>query len=254
MDSIVKEMQQWPSFTSQDYKQMAVGATHGVGDFALSTASAFSHIGYGLSVPVRAASWAAGRGSFSQDWAAFQRSDQAFYQAGHHWMQSLLPGDRNHEMYQFSRCLVGGGLEMGSLVAGGYGVVKGAAKLGVMGLSKLAKMPRQGASTAFSGGIKLNRFDQAARNLSEVGQNNIRTLRGWAKSKDWVRAPNFHGGPEKWGTFQNGKFEWRLVIKPEASTRPGLHQGSNIPRFDARLLTDTTGQSYINPFTGEVGN
>ena len=54
--------------------------------------------------------------------------------------------------------------------------------------------------------------------------------------------------------YRYGKFEWRLVIKPEASTRPGLQTGSNIPRFDARLLTDKAGQSYINPFAGEIGN
>ena len=74
--------------------------------------------------------------------------------------------------------------------------------------------------------FELNRFHQAARNLSEIGQNNIRILRGWAKSKGWTKAPNF-GEPEKWGTLQNGKFRWNLSIKSEASFRPNLHVDSN---------------------------
>lgn len=109
-------------------------------------------------------------------------------------------------------------------------------------------------SETASSSLKLNRFHQAAYNLSETGQNNIRILRGWARSKGWERLPNFQGGPEKWGTYQNGNFEWRLVIKPEPSSRSGLHPGSNIPRFDARFLPDPEGQSYINPFVGKPGN
>lgn len=46
-------------------------------------------------------------------------------------------------------------------------------------------------------------------------------------------------------------FRWHLIIKPEASLRPGLEKGSNIPRFAARLNTD--GDKYINSFTGEIG-
>ncbi len=69
--------------------------------------------------------------------------------------------------------------------------------------------------------FELNRFHQAARNLSEEGQNNIRILRGWAKSKGWVKAPN-SGGPEKWGVVKNGEFEWNLLIKPESSMRPNF--------------------------------
>lgn len=94
--------------------------------------------------------------------------------------------------------------------------------------------------------IELNRFHQAANNLSKVGQNNIRTLRGWAKSKGWERFPN-NGGPEKWGNKHND--QWNLIIKPEASCRSGLQSSSNMPRFDARL---EQGQ-YINPFTGQIG-
>ena len=96
-----------------------------------------------------------------------------------------------------------------------------------------------------------NRFDIAAKNLSEVGKNNIRILRGWARSKGWAQEKNCAGKPERWGLYQGDRFEWRLRIKPEPSARPGLDQGSNLPRFDARLQSG--GQDYINPFNGQVG-
>ncbi len=99
--------------------------------------------------------------------------------------------------------------------------------------------------------FQFNRFHQAAYNLSEVGQNNIRILRGWAKSKGWEKLPNSYGGPEKWGVYHDGLPEWRLIIKPEPSLRPGLQAGSNQPRFDARL--NVGGSYYVNPFTNEVG-
>ncbi len=117
-----------------------------------------------------------------------------------------------------------------------------------------ANMESFNLSSNLNPSIELSRFDRAAYNLSEIGQNNIRILRGWAKSKGWEKHLNSHGGPEKWGIYQNSEFQWRLTIKPEASTRPGLHSGSNVPRFDARILSDRMGQSYINPFTGEIGN
>ncbi|NNM43552.1 MAG: hypothetical protein HKM07_04350 [Chlamydiae bacterium] len=104
-----------------------------------------------------------------------------------------------------------------------------------------------GSSVLNPKNVQLNRFHQAASNLSEAGKNNIRILRSWAESRGWEKLPNPNGGPEKWGTYKNGKFEWNLRIKPEASFRPGLEAGSNIPRFDARL--DANGNSYINPFT-----
>src|SRR5262249_5842998 len=50
--------------------------------------------------------------------------------------------------------------------------------------------------------FQLNRFHSSAQQLSEVGQHNIRTLRGWARSKGWERYQN-NGGPEKWGVFNN---------------------------------------------------
>jgi len=96
---------------------------------------------------------------------------------------------------------------------------------------------------------ELNRFHSAARNLSEVGQNNIRILRGWAKSKGWKKLPNPNGGPESWGIYDRSdkSFQWLLKLKPEVSLRQGLDGGSMIPRASVRL----NGNEYINPFTGE---
>lgn len=102
-----------------------------------------------------------------------------------------------------------------------------------------------------SNDFSLNRFNQAAQNLSEVGQNNIRVLRSWAESKGWEKAADLTG-PETWGQTINGKFVWNLKIKAEGSFRPNLEAGSNIPRFDARH--DQKGQRYVNPFTGEIGD
>jgi hypothetical protein len=90
-------------------------------------------------------------------------------------------------------------------------------------------------------------FHEAASTLSETGQQNIRTLRGWAESKGWSRKPG--NGPERWGIPGENGFEWRLKIKPVVGARSGLEAGSQKPRFDARLDE----KSYINPFTGETG-
>ncbi len=99
--------------------------------------------------------------------------------------------------------------------------------------------------------FKLNSFDQNMLNSSEAMQNNARILRGWAKSKGFEKLPNPNGKPEVWGEYVNAKFEWRLKIKSEGSFRPNLQAGSNVPRFDARLLSEDG--YYINPFTGQVG-
>lgn len=64
----------------------------------------------------------------------------------------------------------------------------------------------------------------------------------------WVRQAG--DGPEVWGVRDaDGSFSWRLKLKPEASTRPGLEAGSKVPRFDARIGPG----EYVNPFTGELG-
>lgn len=161
---------------------------------------------------------------------------------------SIDPSDAVYQSFRYKTAFI---LEIGSLVYGGCGVVKG-----VVEFNRLAKMPMQIAKLSSKGahgveGVLNVRFHQAAYNLSEVGQNNIRVLRGWAKSKGWEKLPNTQGAPETWGNFNQSKnkFYWRLKIKPEASFREGLQMDSNIPRASIRLEEGV----YINPFTGEVG-
>lgn len=72
------------------------------------------------------------------------------------------------------------------------------------------------------------------------------------KSKGWKKVPNAQDAPEKWGVYNNDKFEWRLMIKSEASRNEGLANNSYLPRFDARL--DKSGDRYINPFSGKTGD
>ncbi len=130
------------------------------------------------------------------------------------------------------------------LVSGGWGLAKlgwSVGKFAIRGVyTALPKLP-----------VTLNHFHLNASQLSPTAQNNIRILRGWAKSKGWEKLPNPQGAPEKWGVYQDGVFEWHLSIKSECSLRPGLKDGSHVPRFDARL--DTTGEQYINPFSGNTG-
>ncbi len=78
-------------------------------------------------------------------------------------------------------------------------------------------------------------FEALVQQLSKVGQQNVRTLQNWAKSKGFVKGPNT-GGPQVWGVYDDaGNFSWRLKIKAEGSMRSGLEAGSQVPRFDARL-------------------
>jgi len=107
----------------------------------------------------------------------------------------------------------------------------------------------EGAGSVNRGAFKLNRFNQTAQNLPKTSQQNIRTLRGWAKSRGYEKLPNPEGGPEKWGIFNKGEFRTHLIIKPEASLRPGLDPRSGIPRFDAKIADGI----FINPFSGRTG-
>jgi len=96
---------------------------------------------------------------------------------------------------------------------------------------------------------KPNRFDEAFRKLSPKGKENVGKLRKWAKDNNYVKKKN-SGGPEIWGVYdKNGKFSWRLRIKPEPSTREGLSAGSQKPRFDAKISDGR----YHNPLTGKTG-
>jgi len=73
-----------------------------------------------------------------------------------------------------------------------------ASRLGVRVGSRLTeKLILQGSKGVVAkSNIAINRFHVAAKELSKTGQNNIRTLRGWAKSKGWVKQANPRGGPE----------------------------------------------------------
>lgn len=47
-------------------------------------------------------------------------------------------------------------------------------------------------------------------NLPKAGQQNVRILRKWAKSKGFVKGPNT-GGPQVCGVYDDaGNFSWRL--------------------------------------------
>ncbi len=166
------------------------------------------------------------------------------------YVQGLLCVDRNNAVYQSSRQYTATGLTVASAAYGAYGLAR--AGVGVLRASQVGVGLQMATSNqVLNTGTNLNRFHQSAKGLSETGQNNIRILRGWAKSKGWAKESNPLGKPERWGIYEGDKFSWKLRIKPEPSSRLGLDPGSNIPRFDARL--ETGKQNYINPFSGQVG-
>ncbi len=103
-----------------------IGAAHGVGEFAMNSATFTATVGWGLSVPFRAPFWMSGRSSFSQSWQSLQQSNAAFREFGEHWMHRALPGDLNSTYYHTARGGVCGGLELGTLAVGGYSIAKGA--------------------------------------------------------------------------------------------------------------------------------
>ena len=98
-------------------------------------------------------------------------------------------------------------------------LAKGSVKLG---MSKASSLLAGKSASEIVKSAGLNRFNQAALNATEQAQNNIRVLRNWAKSKGWRKTNNIDGGPEVWGKYVEGKFEWNLKIKPEGSLREGL--------------------------------
>jgi len=84
--------------------------------------------------------------------------------------------------------------------------------------------------------------------LSQEGKNNIRALRGWAKSKGWEKLPNPRGRPEQWvSKTADGQQFNNLVIKPSGSFQGDLVLGSGIPRFSCRIGKG----NHFNPFTAE---
>ena len=157
-------------FKSSPIKNAIKGAAHGVADFLLGSAhdlqTMMFHVGSGemeLALEERVLMI-----------EAVERSQLSQMKATESWMMDLLSVDPSDTVYRSFRSTTTLGLEVGSLVAGGYGAVKG-----VIGLRKLVKLPGQVVriSEALSSGAKLNRFHQAARNLSETGQNNRALLR-----------------------------------------------------------------------------
>ncbi len=227
-------------------KHRLTGSLHGMADFSLNTYHGLEQLALIATNPAILSRWDEVRATQDRR-SAFL--DNAIYNA--------FDVDGANTDYQTYRHRTGMAMEVGSLAIGGVALAKGAMKLGIKGVN--AYRGFRAARTSLSPkllsnystkGIQLNRFHQAARNLSLEGKNNIRILRGWAKSKGWEKFPNSNGGPEKWGVFKNGEFQWNLKIKPISSYRGGLHRGSGMPRFDARLDEGI----YINPFTSEIGS
>lgn len=127
-----------------------------------------------------------------------------------------------------------------------------------LGIFALSTVATKGRTTRSIGDIELNAFHTGALNLSEEGQQNIRILRNWAKSRGWVKFPEYKGYTEEWGIYnKKNQFEWRLAIKTQPGISPGLEMGSKLPRFDARIQKISIGNQdrslYINPFTNEIG-
>jgi len=209
------------------------------GDLAAPHGSYFAH-----SSPAYMDSW---RQSFQQTSAL-----------GHGFMQNLFSVDPSHSVSQMTSGAIEAGLAaygVAALAKTGIGAMRNGMGYAANRCATRSLVSNSAASEsllAIKEPFKLNRFHAAARSLSEVGQNNIRSLRGWAKSKGWEKMPNPQGAPEKWGVYQNEKFEWRLRIKPEPGLRTELHEGSKTPRFDARV--GIGGNQYVNPFTGEIGS
>ncbi len=166
---------------SEDFKQTGIGAAHGLGHFALNTATAISTIGWGLTTPVRSMNWITGKSSFSQDWNSFQQSNRAFHDFGDRWMHRALPGNTSHDNFRTMRSGVNDGLEISSIFTGA-GLAKGAISVTQKGFSLAKQFPgmqkvaRPSASmtnitsrTAFSSGAEnVNAGISLSKKLSQL--------------------------------------------------------------------------------------
>ncbi len=220
-------------------KNYSIGTLEGMGHCGIALAGGVADLGQLFSAPFYflTGQW----DTWGNHWDMLQNSHAYLHSSWQQQMQNLLPVNQRlsyyHHIANTSQSVFNGGL------------------LGITAVPSLALRSMQSAVTLGSKtavqATQLNRFHQAASGLSETGQNNIRILRGWAKSKGWEKLPNSSGAPETWGNFNQAKnkFDWHLKIKPEASFREGLQADSNIPRASARLEEGI----YTNPFTGEVG-
>ena len=128
-------------FKSSPIKNAIKGATHGVTDFLLGSAhdlqTMMFYVGSGemeLALEERVLMI-----------EAVERSQLGQMKATESWMMDILSVDPSDTVYQSFPSSTALGLEVGSLVAGGYGVVKG-----VMAFNRLAKMPVQASRVAIS--------------------------------------------------------------------------------------------------------
>jgi hypothetical protein len=150
-------------------------------------------------------------------------------------LMNMMSIDESDAVYQSCRSMTTTGLAVGSLIAGGYGAVKG-----VIGFNKLARMPIQMAKLSpqighrAEGVLKVGKFtysNTAARHFTESvkhGPNAGRLSRPYMNSPLTINEimaagkpiPDPRGMPGglRWdvsGTFRGSEGIWELVVNPE---------------------------------------
>ena len=113
---------------------------------------------------------------------AIEQSQARQMEAVGNWMMDMLSIDESDDIYQSFRSNTTFGLEVGSLVAGGYGAIKG-----VVALNRLAKMPTLITKTAKAiSHVPSNPLKEAkyTKKVLRQMENNLKT-----------GTPDFHGFP-----------------------------------------------------------
>lgn len=152
------------------------------------------------------------------------------------WVMDMLSVDESDAVYHLFRSTTTTGLEIGSLVAGGYGAVKG-----MIGFSKLAKVPMQIATLAkrphsVEGVLKVGKFtysNTTAKHFTELvkrGPNAGRLSRPYMKSALTIEEimaarkpspdPGGISGGLRWdvpGSLRGSEGTWELVMHPETN-------------------------------------
>ena len=153
------------------------------------------------------------------------------------WMMDMLSIDESDTVYHSFRSTATTGLEIGSLIAGGYGAVKG-----VMAFNRLVKVPLQIAKLSAKGAhsvegvLKAGKFtysNTAAKHFTEFvkrGPNAGRLSRPYMKSPLTINEimaagkpipdPGGIPGGLKWdipGLLRGSEGTWELVIHPETN-------------------------------------
>jgi hypothetical protein len=151
-------------------------------------------------------------------------------------VMGMLAVDESNAFYQSFRAKTAMGLEIGSLVAGGYGAIKGA-----IGFIKLARMPVKMAKLSSKGAHSVDtllqvrdfRYSRTAANhfteLVKRGPNAGRLSRPYMKSpltineimaaKKPIPDPGGLPGAFRWdvpGTFRGIEGTWELVLHPDS--------------------------------------